>query len=82
MQEALTLSAKQQLRRQLTAFFITTFAFSWGIFGSALAIDFTQPPIVILGISGPTLSAILVTAMFNGTDGLKRFLSRINAKME
>jgi membrane protease YdiL (CAAX protease family) len=68
------------LRRQLTAYFLTTFAWSWGIFGSALAFDFAESPVVILGVWGPTLSAIIVTAMFYGKDGLKRFFGRINAK--
>jgi hypothetical protein len=78
MEEALSQQAKEQLRRQLTAYFLTTFAISWGIFGSALAFDFAQSPIVILGVWGPTLSAIIVTSMFYGKDGLKRFFGRIN----
>ena len=80
MEETLSREAQGQLRRQLTAYFLTTFAFSWGVFGSALAFDFAQSPIVILGVWGPTLSAIIVTAMFYGKDGLKRFFGRINAR--
>ena len=80
MEETLSQEAQGQLRRQLTAYFLTTFAFSWGVFGSALAFDFAQSPIVILGVWGPTLSAIIVTAMFYGKDGLKRFFGRINAR--
>jgi len=72
--------AQGQLRRQLIAFFLTTFAFSWGIFAGALAFDFAQSPIVILGVWGPTLSAIFVTAMFYGKDGLKRFFARMNVR--
>ncbi len=80
MKDTLSQEAQGQLRRQLTAYFLTTFAFSWGIFGSALAFDFAQSPIVILGVWGPTLSAIIVTARFYGRDGLKRFFGRINAR--
>lgn len=69
-----------QLRRQLVAYFSATFAFSWGIFGIALAVDLAQSPIVILGVWGPSLSAIVVTAYFYGIPGLKRFLGRFNTK--
>lgn len=79
MEETFSQEAQGQLRRQLIAYFLTTFAFSWGIFGSALAFDFAQSPIVILGVWGPSLSAIIVTAAFYGKDGLKRFFGRINA---
>lgn len=78
--ETLSQGEKGQLRRQLTAYFFTTFAFSWGLFGSALAFDFAQSPVVILGVWGPTLSAIAVTAAFYGKDGLRRFLGRFDAR--
>jgi len=80
LEKTLSQEAQGQLRRQLTAYFLTTFAISWGIFGSALAFDFAQSPFVILGVWGPTLSAIIVTAVFYGKDGLKRFFGRINAR--
>jgi uncharacterized protein len=79
MQETLSRNARDQLRRQLAAYFLATFAISWGIFGSALALGLTRSPFVILGVWGPTLSAIIVTAMFYGRDGLKRFFGRIDA---
>jgi hypothetical protein len=44
MQETLSGSARDQLRRQLAAFFLATFAISWGIFGSALAWVFPGRP--------------------------------------
>ena len=72
--------ARTQLRRQLTAYFLTTFALSWGIFGCALAFDFAESPVVILGVWGPSLSAIIVTAMCYGRAGLKRFFGRIDAR--
>jgi len=80
MEKTLSKAARSQMRRQLTAYFLATFAFSWGIFGGALAFDFAQSPIVILGVWGPTVSAIIVTAVFYGKHGLKRFFSRINTK--
>ena len=80
MEGTLSQDAQGQLRRQLAAYFLTTFAISWGIFGSALAFDLAQSPVLILGIWGPSLSAVIVTAAFYGTDGLKRFFRRINAR--
>lgn len=79
MEATLSPIARGRLRRQLTVYFLTAFVFSWGVFGSALAFGFAESPIVILGVWGPTLSAILVTAAFYGKDGLKRFLGRFNA---
>ena len=80
MEDTLSKEAQAQLRRQLAAYFLTTFALSWGIFGCALAFGLAQSPVVILGVWGPTLSAIIVTAVFYGRDGLKRFLGRVNAR--
>ncbi len=78
MEETLSQPAQGRLRRQLTTFFVATFAISWGIFGFALAFDFAGSPIVILGVWGPTLAAIVVTAGYHGKDGLKRFFGRMN----
>jgi membrane protease YdiL (CAAX protease family) len=78
LEETFTQEAQRQLRRQLTAYFLTTFAFSWGIFACAIAFGLAESPVVILGVWGPTLSAIAVTAMFYGRAGLKRFFSRVN----
>ena len=80
MEQTLSEEAQGQLRRQLVVYFLTTFAVSWGIFAAALALGFAQSPVVILGVWGPSLSAILVTAMFYGTDGLKRFFGRFKAR--
>ena len=80
MEKKLSQEAQGQLRGQLLAYFAATFAISWGIFGSALAFDFAQSPIVILGVWGPTLAAFVVTAVFYGKEGLKRFLGRINVR--
>ena len=80
MEETLSGEAKGQLRRQLVAYLLTTFAFSWGIFGVALAFDLSRSPLVILGVWGPSLSAIVVTAGFYGRGGLKRFFGRFNAR--
>lgn len=79
LEPTLTEQAQGQLRRQLTAYFLATFAISWGIFGCALAFDLVESPVVILGVWGPTLSAIIITAVFHGKAGLKRFFGRIKA---
>ena len=76
----LSQGAKRQLSRELTLYFLVTFAVSWGIFAIALASGFTESPIVILGVWGPTLSAFIVTAVFYGKVGLRRFLGRFNAR--
>ena len=73
-----TQQAQAQLRRQLVVFFLATFVVTWGIFGSAVVFGFADSPIVILGVWGPSLAAIVVTAVFYGKDGLKRFLGRLN----
>ena len=80
MEGTLSNEAQLQLRRQLVAYFLTTFAISWGVFGTALALGSAQSPIVILGVWGPTLSAIAVTAVYYGKAGLKRFFGRLNAR--
>lgn len=78
MEQALSREARNQLRRQLIVFFLATFAFSWGIFAIALAFDLGQSPVVILGIWGPTVSAVAVTGVFYGRHGLGRFFARLN----
>jgi len=50
MKESLSQEPQKRLRRQLAAYFTATFAFSWGIFGGAMAFDFAQSPFVILGV--------------------------------
>lgn len=69
-----------QLRRQLVAYFLTTFTFTWGLFAIAFAFGFERSPIIILGVWGPTLAAFAVTAVFHGKGGLKRFLGRFKAR--
>ena len=75
MEEANSRVVKAQLRLQLAVYLLTTFALSWGVFAGALAFGLAQSPVVILGVWGPSLSAIIVTAGFYGRAGLKRFLS-------
>jgi membrane protease YdiL (CAAX protease family) len=78
--EDLSKGAQRRLRRELAVYFLATFALSWGIFWAALAFGFAESPIVILGVWGPTLSAIIVTAVFHGIAGLRRFLGRFDAR--
>ena len=80
MDTALSQAATTQLRRQLAAFFATTFLFSWGVFGGAMALGLAESPIIILGVWGPSLSAVAMTALFYGKAGLKRFLGRFNTR--
>jgi membrane protease YdiL (CAAX protease family) len=72
--------AQRQLHRELTVFFLTTFALSWGVFSCVLALGLGETPVVILGVWGPTLAAIIVTAAFHGKAGLGRFLGRFDAR--
>ena len=80
VEDTLSEEAQSRLRRQLIVYFLTTFAVSWSIFAAALAFGLDQSPVVILGVWGPSLSAILVTAMFYGPGGLKRFFGRFKAR--
>ena len=80
MERTLPDGAQALLRRQLAAFFLTTFVFSWGIFAVVLAQGNTESPIVILAVWGPTIAAVLVTALFYGKAGLKRFIARLDAR--
>lgn len=70
--------ARTHLRLQLVAFFVLTFAMSWGIFGAALRLGVADSPVVILGIWGPSLSALVLTAWFYRVEGLKRFVGRFH----
>lgn len=80
MEQTLSRESRKELSRQLVAFFVTTFAISWGIFAGALAFDFAESPIVILGVWGPTLAAFILTGFFYGKRGLMRFLSRFGTR--
>ncbi|MDJ0906286.1 MAG: CPBP family intramembrane metalloprotease [Woeseiaceae bacterium] len=80
MDGTLPAGARAQLRRQLAAFFLTTFAFSWGLFAIVLALGDAESPLLILGVWGPTLAAVAITALFYGKAGLRRFFARIDAR--
>ena len=65
-------------RYPLAAFFVMAFLFSW-IAVSPLILNDTLPvePFQILGaLAGPTLSAIIVTAILDGRQGIRVFLKR------
>ena len=65
-------------RFPLVAFFIMAFLFSW-IAVSPLILNHTLPvePFQILGaLAGPTLSAIIVTAILDGRQGMSVFFKR------
>jgi hypothetical protein len=55
MQANLSRDAAHELRRQLTAFLLTTFVLSWGIFAGAMLLDLAESPLVILGVWGPSV---------------------------
>lgn len=66
------------IRSPLVAFFIMAFLFSW-IAVSPLVLDQTLPfePFQILGaLAGPTLSAIIVTGVLDGRQGVRVFFKR------
>ena len=65
-------------RFPLTSFFVMSFLFSW-IAVSPLMLNHTLPvePFQILGaLAGPTLSAIIITAILEGRNGLRDFFKR------
>lgn len=80
MESTLSPDTKVRLRRQLIFFFVLTLGLSWSIFGTALSLGFADSPIVILGIWGPSLTAVILTVWFYKVDGLKRFFSRFQFK--
>ena len=70
--------------RLLLAFFLFTFAFSWSIWGAAALASHGylswSPPLAItglLGAFGPSLAALVVTAVSGGRTQLKQLLSRL-----
>lgn len=63
-----------------SAFVVITFAISWIIWSSLLV--FEQPimlvlPVIILGAFGPLLSAVIVTLVTDGRDGLRKWRKQI-----
>ena len=67
----------------LIAYFIITFAFSWTIYFSLIAVQHgwtaaqISPFIHYIASLGPTLAALIVTAATTGKDGLRELWSRI-----
>ena len=76
MNTELSATDRGQLQRQLIIFFAATFAFSWGVFALAFLFGLDQSPVVILGVWGPSLMAIVLTGVFYGRSGLGRFFAR------
>lgn len=67
---------KQKLKKELVVFFIVTYVFSWGVFALAFKLGLDKSPFVILGVWGPSLMGVLITFIFYGSSGLKRFFAR------
>lgn len=75
--------------KPLLSFFVLTFAITWGLalllltFGEALARIFgplsPQNPIFILAVFSPSISALIITGVTEGRDGLLRLLAKLVA---
>lgn len=55
-------------------FFLLTYVVSWTFFAAYLATGVT--PLILVGVWGPTLMGMALTARYHGAAGLRRFLGR------
>ncbi len=64
----------------IIAFFALTFAWTWGLWGISAALKLRAPglsgAVFLASAFGPGLAAILVTLLFEGTAGLRRWFAR------
>lgn len=60
-------------RRSLISFFVLAYAITW-VLVPLVSISFIFP---VLGLFGPSLAAIVVTAMIEGSSGVKALLSKV-----
>ena len=68
------LQSSVSIKKQILIFFLATYAFSWIVFAIG---NYTQLlPVIMLGVWGPSLMSIALTAYFYGKDGLKHLFGR------
>ena len=65
-------------RNQVAAFFLITFLISWSLFiGVGIVGQNPDSPLVLLGIYGPTLAAVIVSGIVGGGTGIRKLLSGV-----
>lgn len=64
------------IQKQLLAFFMLAYALTWSVF-IGVGIPSPENPLVLLGVWGPSIAAILLTAVWGRGAGLKQLLGRL-----
>lgn len=68
--------SKQQIRKELIAFFLLAYFITWSMAGVLLLTNAPEFPTVLPLIYGPSIAAIILTAVFYGKAGLRSFFKR------
>jgi hypothetical protein len=64
-------------RRPLVTFFVLSYVFAWSLWIGAALFMTTTTALVVLGAWAPTAAALVVTALLEGSTGLRAFLRRV-----
>ncbi len=62
--------------QQLITFFLVTYVASWSLFSIGHALSLM--PLIMLGVWCPSLSAVALTGVFYGKDGIRKMFSRFS----
>jgi uncharacterized protein len=83
MEPARTLGVGGGMLRQGTAaFFVLTFAFTWGLQLPAVVLGERYMGLAVLGIFGPLAAATLLTARSEGRNGVRALYARLRPRRE
>jgi membrane protease YdiL (CAAX protease family) len=76
----MTVQSPAQSARAIFTFFVLTFVWTWGLWGIVILIGEQAPGLgkvlYLAGAFGPSLAAVLITLMFTGGAGLRRWLAQ------
>jgi hypothetical protein len=64
------------IQKQLLIFFLLAYALTWTVF-IGVGIPNPENPLVLLGVWGPSIAALLLTAVWGRGAGLKQLLGRL-----
>lgn len=64
------------IQKQLLIFFVLAYALTWSVF-IGVGIPNPENPLVLLGVWGPSIAALLLTAVWGRGAGLKQLLGRL-----
>ena len=65
------------IRQEFFQFVVLTFTITWGVFLAALFLGAADSPVVILGIIGPLIAALIMMAKNHGWQGVKDHFKRL-----